>query len=91
MAEKKEKLLENKQKTEEKIKTVQVKLKSLNQELESSQSKLKIINQELENIELQDKLKSTDEIVGLLQGKGVTDISEFIDLIKAGKVNIDNK
>lgn len=76
MEERKTKLLLDKEKDEKKINQLQ--------------GKIKLINQELKNIELQKKLESTDKIIELLKGEGVSDASEFIKLIKDGKVNINN-
>ncbi|MBX4267195.1 hypothetical protein [Clostridium estertheticum] len=76
MEERETKLLLDKEKNEDKIKKIQ--------------GKLKLINQELKNIELQRKSESTDKIIELLKGKGISDVSQFIELIKDGKVNINN-
>lgn len=81
MEEKKKKLIEEKEKTEEKIKNLQSKLKMINQDIE---------NIEL-NIELEKKSKSTGEIMELLKTKGVENIDNFIELLKAGKVNINSE
>lgn len=74
MEEKKQKLLSQKEKLEDRIKNLQ--------------GKLKKVNQEIENIELQEKSKSADEIVKLLESRGITDVNQFIELIKAGKISI---
>lgn len=76
MNEKKEKLLLDKEKLEERIKKYN--------------AKLKIINQEITNIELKEKSNSTDEIINLLEGNGITNANQLIELIKAGKVNIND-
>jgi hypothetical protein len=76
MEERKTKLLLEKEKNENKIKKLQ--------------GKTKLINQELKNIELQRKLASTDKIIELLKEKGIADASEFIELMKDGKININN-
>lgn len=81
MEEKKKKLIDEKEKIEEKIKNLQNKLKMINQDLE---------NIEL-NIELEKKSKSTGEIMELLKGKGVENIDNFIELLRAGKVNINSE
>ncbi|HBJ1645857.1 hypothetical protein FDB50_15160 [Clostridium botulinum] len=76
MEERKIKLLETKENIESKIKKYQEKLKS--------------INHELKTIEFKEKSKSADEIVELLEGKGINDVQQFIQLMKEGKVNINN-
>ncbi len=76
MNDKKKKLIEEKDKLEIKITQLQNRLKS--------------INQRIKNIELEEKAKKTDQILKLIEGKGINNIDEFVKLMKEGKISIND-
>lgn len=73
MEDRKSKLLKQKEKIEERIK--------------SDQAKLKIINQELENIEIREKADNADKILAELKDKGINDMDALLQYIKRGEIN----
>jgi predicted nucleic acid-binding Zn-ribbon protein len=76
MNDKKKKLIEEKDKIETKITQLQNRLKS--------------INQKIKNIELEEKAKTTDQILKLIEGKGINNIDEFVKLMEDGKISIND-
>lgn len=74
MDERKNKLLNQKNKLEEQIK--------------KAQGKLKLINQELTNIELKEKAKNADEIINKLKEQGIENIETLLNYVNQGKINI---
>lgn len=74
MEERKNKLLNQKNKLEEQIK--------------KAQGKLKLINQELTNIELKEKAKNADEIINKLKEQGIENIETLLNYVNQGKINI---
>lgn len=74
MDERKNKLLNQKNKLEEQIK--------------KAQGKLKLINQELDNIELKEKAKNADEIINKLKEQGIENIETLLNYVNQGKINI---
>lgn len=73
MEDRKIKLLKQKEKLEDRIK--------------SDQAKLKIINQELENIKIREKADNADKILAELKDKGINNMNELLQYIKQGEIN----
>lgn len=73
MEDRKIKLLKQKEKLEDRIK--------------SDQAKLKIINQELENIKIREKADNADKILAELKDKGINNMDELLQYIKQGEIN----
>lgn len=57
--------------------------------IKKEQAKLKKIDEELKGIAIQERLNDMDKVSELLKAKGVKDITEFIELVQSGKVNIN--